>query len=709
MSGLTSLYAVRGLRCKLPQALLPSVEATIHRSASQATESDSARDREEDLKLHKAKEISEAVDLVINFEIESAYPEKLPEKGTPDEDNWTIKLANAEACCAGMQAGTSAESHSTEETQVGNPLFKVCPGDVPPVHPVFDSSDESKSQQGSQSSPDHTLGFVPGLVTATRNCDGIMELCELKDRKGPRFPLKLVYADSLLEAGQDQTARTVLSLNLPSIVNQIDFVVQHIGVTNLKAYGKALCALLRSQACPAGYKPSDQTHIRLEIAIVLKAGNNLENDCQVIDHYRVDTRSLEGERECKDYFAYHQEFNLWGMVDVLFEADEAEGEQSFGLYRLRIAPGHKIPLHGHAVMCEAEMLVEGERVAVYAGSQDMQQLPQSSKLNPNDWVYSVSHDSAMPVLGSAFQWSNRAHGYANLSGDQWAAILCIDRPKFVPGDEIRLPYSQVGTECSVSPHESSHSSSCGRECIVTPGQPHLHHCGRCSPISGTSCTQTLSTGFRPGEYIWRSASSRLESLQFPGTYPGQIVHVSFAPHHEKQPDAVLILSALRSTVLNQKSPYLTLVQHHRRGWEVPGGKVETAAGETAIQAAVREWTEETGLSVQVSEARETTAGQTTIELEGEPLHLLRYTIQEGQNEHAKDVLLFPLITNSTDAQILTGSKLHHETKNIGLYSLQWLSFSHILHHSHLNSHLISPLLLDNAFAAALHVAQAKSR
>ncbi len=50
-------------------------------------------------------------------------------------------------------------------------------------------------------------------------------------------------------------------------------------------------------------------------------------------------------------------------------------------------------------------------------------------------------------------------------------------------------------------------------------------------------------------------------------------------------------------VIEHDGRVLMLLQHHRRGWTLPGGLLDR--GETAVQAVVREVAEETGLRIEV--------------------------------------------------------------------------------------------------------------
>jgi len=92
----------------------------------------------------------------------------------------------------------------------------------------------------------------------------------------------------------------------------------------------------------------------------------------------------------------------FGLVDVV---DERE---SFGVYRLRVAPGRAIPTHEHRRMDEWEYALRG--------------------------ALALQGD-AFP-LGDAVRWPLRfAHRWEN-HGETEAVVLCIDRPRFDAADEI---------------------------------------------------------------------------------------------------------------------------------------------------------------------------------------------------------------------------------------------------------------------------------
>lgn len=94
----------------------------------------------------------------------------------------------------------------------------------------------------------------------------------------------------------------------------------------------------------------------------------------------------------------------FGHVDVIHVSRDC------GIYRLRIAPGSAIPTHVHRVMDEHE-LVLGDRLLL----------------------------QRKPVLaGTAHHWPKELpHRYDNPS-DVEQALLCVDRPPFLPHDEIEV-------------------------------------------------------------------------------------------------------------------------------------------------------------------------------------------------------------------------------------------------------------------------------
>ncbi len=94
----------------------------------------------------------------------------------------------------------------------------------------------------------------------------------------------------------------------------------------------------------------------------------------------------------------------FGAAHILYE------DQVLGLYILEIAPGRMIPPHCHRVMRETELVIDpGLRL-------------QDRPVSPGD----------------AFAWSlGQVHCYRNPC-DVPRRILCFDRPRFQPGDEVPI-------------------------------------------------------------------------------------------------------------------------------------------------------------------------------------------------------------------------------------------------------------------------------
>jgi len=104
---------------------------------------------------------------------------------------------------------------------------------------------------------------------------------------------------------------------------------------------------------------------------------------------------------------YAAEVKPWGTVDVVAEVPAQ------GLYRLNVAPGQGIPEHVHRVMGESERVLD-------AGLWG--------------WVGDAA-PRPLPV-GTRFDWpADLPHGYYN-AGDRPATVLCLDRPRFMPEDEV---------------------------------------------------------------------------------------------------------------------------------------------------------------------------------------------------------------------------------------------------------------------------------
>lgn len=109
---------------------------------------------------------------------------------------------------------------------------------------------------------------------------------------------------------------------------------------------------------------------------------------------------------------YIVEDKPFGHVDIVYENAEC------GIYRLRIGPGLAIPTHIHRHMVERE-LVLGEHLLL----------------------------QGRPVAaGTALAWPHAfPHRYDNPHSLE-QTVLCIDRPPFLPHDEIEVPTPPEGLE-----------------------------------------------------------------------------------------------------------------------------------------------------------------------------------------------------------------------------------------------------------------------
>jgi hypothetical protein len=103
------------------------------------------------------------------------------------------------------------------------------------------------------------------------------------------------------------------------------------------------------------------------------------------------------------------ERTAFGAAHILHE------DKTLGLYILEIAPHSTIPAHCHRVMRESELILDDGLL-----------------------------QQGRPVArGTAFTWPlGHVHAYRNPT-DKPRRILCIDSPRFIPEDEVRLTAALV--------------------------------------------------------------------------------------------------------------------------------------------------------------------------------------------------------------------------------------------------------------------------
>lgn len=106
----------------------------------------------------------------------------------------------------------------------------------------------------------------------------------------------------------------------------------------------------------------------------------------------------------------------WGRVELVAEGPPARDPRGWGLVRLIVAPGRQIPHHHHQVMSEWELVS-----------------------SPGLWGWEGEGPARPQPIGRRRCWPRGlTHGYANPGGAP-AGLLCLNRPAFLPDDEVPAP------------------------------------------------------------------------------------------------------------------------------------------------------------------------------------------------------------------------------------------------------------------------------
>ena len=179
------------------------------------------------------------------------------------------------------------------------------------------------------------------------------------------------------------------SIDYARLCGEIRFLLKACRFKLLEEAAEAICAYVLAEPTGDGQRCSVDA-VTLELTKPAALGD-------------IAMPSVRVYREASEYCP-EVETQDFGRVDII-----AEGK-GFGIYRLRIAPGAAIKTHVHRVMCEHE-LVLGDGL-----------LLQNKPIG----------------AGWAHCWPlNFPHRYDNPT-DQEQTILCVDKPPFIPDDEVAV-------------------------------------------------------------------------------------------------------------------------------------------------------------------------------------------------------------------------------------------------------------------------------
>jgi len=201
-----------------------------------------------------------------------------------------------------------------------------------------------------------------------------------------------VELDIRVPARTDALDRT---WNYAGIAREVDFILRSGRFWLLESASMVLLRWLLAPPAPGEDRPP-----------AIRAGLS-------ITKYGVLPRGARPRIEVEGVAAdetYARETNQWGTVDVVAETER------LGLYRLNIDPNRAIPHHVHHRMLECELVLT-DGVLGWRDAESPRAL----------------------AAGCERAWRlDQPHGYHNPLSRP-ASILCLDRPRFDPTDEVVVP------------------------------------------------------------------------------------------------------------------------------------------------------------------------------------------------------------------------------------------------------------------------------
>lgn len=202
-------------------------------------------------------------------------------------------------------------------------------------------------------------------------------------------PLELdaaLYLDTRA-AGRERGLRA--TVDYARLVGELRFLLESASFRLLESAAEALCRYVL--APPTADAPRAQVEA---VTLRLSKPTALGSAIATLQVTRTRTE-----------FDYGLELKPFGEVDVIYE------DQTAGIYRLRVKPGGRIATHEHREMEESELV-----------------------LGPG--LLLQGH----PVTaGTGYRWPRHfPHRYDNPQTIE-QTILCVDRPAFIPADEVEVP------------------------------------------------------------------------------------------------------------------------------------------------------------------------------------------------------------------------------------------------------------------------------
>lgn len=189
------------------------------------------------------------------------------------------------------------------------------------------------------------------------------------------------------EAGR--TGSLSASIDYARLCGEIRFLLKSCRFKLLEEAAETICAYVLAEPTADGRRCKVDA-VTLELTKPAALGDVATPSVRVYRH--------------SDEYQFEIEEKYFGRVDII-----AEG-RDYGVYRLRIAPGGAIETHVHKRMLEHELILGGGLL--------LQNKP--------------------VVAGTAHSWPlNFPHRYDNPTGTE-QTILCVDKPPFLPDDELMV-------------------------------------------------------------------------------------------------------------------------------------------------------------------------------------------------------------------------------------------------------------------------------